>query len=108
MNEIDFEQHFKKVCQIVIEKLDTEDPDLVEAVMDNGVIKIMFANKKTFVLNAQRPVREIWFASDKLAWHFTLQNQTWRCNKTHRSLGDILQESISGQLHKEFLFTHLS
>jgi CyaY protein len=58
--------------------LDALDPDVVECVPEADVIKIVFPSGLPFVLNLQRPVREIWLAAERQAWHFRFDGVWWR------------------------------
>ena len=57
--------------------LDAQDPDVVECVPEADVVKITFPRGQAFVLNKQRPVREIWLAADRQAWHFRYDGAAW-------------------------------
>lgn len=75
------EATFKRLAHDVIERvrrvLDAQDPDVVEAVMEAEVLKIVFPKGAPFVLNTQRPVREVWLAADRQAWHFRYDGALW-------------------------------
>ena len=70
------EEAFKHVSAVVIERvrkaIDAEDPDVVEANLEADVLKLSFPSGAPFVLNMQRPTREMWLAADRNAWHFKL------------------------------------
>jgi CyaY protein len=57
--------------------LDAFDPDVVEPVLESGVLKLVFASGPPFVLNTQRPLREVWLAADRQAWHFRYDGARW-------------------------------
>ena len=71
------EKTFRDVAGAVIERvrkaLDQQDPDVVEAVLEAGVLKLQFAKGAPFVVNLQPPTREVWLAADRQAWHFRCQ-----------------------------------
>lgn len=75
------EATFKKLAHEVVERvrraLDALDPDVVEAVLDAEVLKIVFPSGAPFVLNTQRPIREVWLAADRQAWHFRYDGARW-------------------------------
>lgn len=77
---------FKKLSHDVIERvrkaLDAQDPDVVEAVMEAEVLKVVFPKGQPFVLNTQRPIREVWLAADRQAWHFRFDGVKWIDKKT--------------------------
>lgn len=94
------ETTFKKLSTDVIERvrkaLDAQDPDVVEAVMEAEVLKIAFPRQTPFVLNTQRPVREVWLAADRQAWHFRYDGAKWVDKKgTGAELFTTLGELVS-------------
>ena len=84
MDEATFQTLASSAIERVRRALDPLDPDDVEAVLEAGVLKIAFANGPPFVLNTQRPTREIWLAADRRAWHFRYDGARWLDNKTAR------------------------
>ena len=75
------EKTFRDVAAAVIERLrsalDAQDPDVVEAVLDAGVLKLQFPKGAPFVINLQPPTREVWLAADRQAWHFRYDGSRW-------------------------------
>ena len=57
--------------------LDAQDPDVVECVPDADVVKVAFPSGAPFILNKQRPVKEIWLAAALQAWHFRYDGAAW-------------------------------
>ena len=53
---------------------------------DADVVKIVFSSGQPFVLNTQRPVREIWLAADRNAWHFRFDGAAWRDKRSSDEL----------------------
>lgn len=86
-----------EVMRRVLKALDQMDPDVVEAAMEAGVVKIAFPSGPPYVLNTQRPVREVWLAADRHAWHFRYDGAKWIDGKT----GDELYARLSQLLSKK-------
>jgi CyaY protein len=82
MDEPTFGQLSNAAIDRVRQVLDALDPDVVEAVLEAGVLKIAFPSGPPFVLNTQRPTREIWLAADRHAWHFRYDGSRWLDKKT--------------------------
>lgn len=82
MDEPTFQSLTHDAIERVRKALDALDPDVVEAVLEAGVLKITFPSGAPFVLNTQRPTREIWLAADRHAWHFRFDGAQWRDKKT--------------------------
>lgn len=78
MDEATFLSLARDAIARVRRALDAQDPDVVECVPDADVVKVVFPTGLPFVLNTQRPVREIWLAADRQAWHFRFDGEHWR------------------------------
>lgn len=104
MDETSFYHLAKKLLQHVQNRLDALDPDVVEATSDGDVIKISFASGAPFILNTQRPVRELWLAADRQAWHFRFDGQKWICPKTSDELLSRLQQLIQQRSGLDVVF----
>lgn len=96
MDEATFKQLTHDVMERVRRGVDAEDPDVVEAVMEAEVLKLVFPSKTPFVLNTQRPVREVWLAADRQAWHFRYDGARWIDKKgTGAELFSTLSELLA-------------
>lgn len=93
MDEPTFQALAGQAIERVRSVLDAQDPDVVEAVLEAGVLKIAFASGPPFVLNTQRPTREIWLAADRHAWHFRYDGARWLDKKTGK---DELFSTLAG------------
>jgi CyaY protein len=75
------EATFLKLAKGAIERirgaLDACDPDIVECLPEADIVKIAFPSGLPYVLNTQRPVREVWLAADRNAWHFRFDGARW-------------------------------
>lgn len=95
------ERRFRDLAGAAIERvrraLDAEDPDVVEAVLEAGVLKVQLAKGAPFVLNLQPPLRELWLAADRVAWHFRYDGARW-LDKKH---GGELFETLAGLLQEK-------
>lgn len=74
--------------------LDAQDPDVVECVPDADVVKVAFPTGAPFVLNKQRPVKEIWLAADRNAWHFRFDGENWRDKRSGDELFATLTRMV--------------
>ena len=66
----EFLQIADALMQELLTKLDTFDPDELEADAAAGVIKMSFASGGPCVLNRQTAAHQIWLAEGATAWHF--------------------------------------
>ncbi len=78
MDEVTFRALAGEAVAAVRRALDAQDPDVVECVPEADVVKIAFPTGLPFVLNLQRPVREVWLAAERQAWHFRYDGERWR------------------------------
>lgn len=74
--------------------LDGQDPDVVECVPEADVVKVAFPNGQPFVMNKQRPVKEIWLAADRQAWHFRYDGAVWRDKRSNDELFSTLNHLV--------------
>ncbi len=102
------EKRFRELAAEAIERVravvDAEDPDVVEAVLEAGVLKVQFPNGQPFVLNLQPPIRELWLAADRAAWHFRYDGSRWIDKKHGDELFAVLREQCAGKLGRELSF----
>jgi len=64
-------------------RFDRLDPDDAEAESTGDVLKIVFGNGVTCIVNTQRPTRQLWLAARSRAWHFSWDEASfeWRDDK---------------------------
>jgi iron donor protein CyaY len=68
------------------------DPDRVEAVVSDGVVKLEFqGRRRPWVVSTQRAARQVWLAAEQHAWHFAhagddAQAERWVAHKTGEEL----------------------
>lgn len=77
MDETTFMTLAKGAIERIRTALDACDPDVVECLPEADVVKIAFPSGLPYVLNTQRPVREVWLAADRNAWHFRYDGAAW-------------------------------
>ncbi|MEM9799616.1 MAG: iron donor protein CyaY [Planctomycetota bacterium] len=80
--------------------LEDFDPDEVDFASADGVLKIQFANGKTFVFNRQTAADQMWYAAGVRAWHYELDEASgeWRCDKDGHELYARIAETVSEEL----------
>ena len=96
----EFLQVAEPLMQDLLAKLDTFDPDELEADAAAGVIKITFASGGPCVLNRQTAAHQIWLAEGATAWHFELDADSgaWMDTKGRGALDDVLSGVLSQRL----------
>lgn len=69
------EKSYERLAYSTLDRVDRAfqdvDPDVVETVVSDGVVKFDFQGRRpAWVLNSQRAARQIWLAAERRAWHF--------------------------------------
>ena len=102
------ESTFRSLAGAVIERvrqtIDAEDPDVVEAMLEAGVLKVQFPQGPPFVLNLQPPIRELWLAADRAAWHFRYDGEKWIDKKHGGELFQTLRGLFEGKVGRALSF----
>ena len=104
MNEATFALLSSTALKKVRDALDACDPDVVECVPDAEVIKICFSAGAPFVLTTQRPVKEIWLAADRQAWHFRYDGVHWTDKRSADELFSTLKQLVKTRVGVDLLF----
>lgn len=83
--------------------LEDFDPDEVDFEEADGVIKIVFADGKTYVLNRQAGSSQMWFAAEARAWHYDWSEETgsWVDDRDGHDLYANLGAVVSKKLGRE-------
>jgi len=84
----------------LLTKLDSFDPDELEADLAGGVLKISFPDGRNCIVNRQAAAQQIWMAEGATAWHFTFDTtqNAWLDTKARGELRQILAGVISRRL----------
>ncbi|MBX3464364.1 MAG: iron donor protein CyaY [Planctomycetes bacterium] len=93
--------HLADAClQDLVARLDTFDPDELEADLAGGVLKISFPDRRNCIVNRQAAAQQIWMAEGATAWHFAYdpQRAAWVDTKGRGELRQILAEVLSRRL----------
>ena len=104
MDESTFDRVAREEMAAIEEAFDDVDPDDVETVTSDGVLKLQLRDGVTVVINTQRPARQLWMAAVATAWHFDLDpaDNRWR-TKDGAELRDAVKTVV-----KERLGVHVS
>jgi CyaY protein len=104
LSEAEFLPLAKAVIGRVRQAIDAEDPDVVECVPDADVVKIAFPSGPPFVLNQQRPVKEMWLAADRQAWHFRFDGVAWVDKRSGDELFAVLVREVARRCGRTLRF----
>jgi CyaY protein len=67
----------------------------IEANPAGPVLELDFASGRQIVVNAQTPMRQVWLASPRGAWHFQWTGETWRDTRSDADLWSVLTEQAA-------------
>ncbi|MSP90540.1 MAG: iron donor protein CyaY [Myxococcales bacterium] len=99
LDERAFRDRAAAIYSAVVKRLDAEDPDVVEADMSAGVVKVRVGapgeRSQMFVLNIQPPLREVWYAAGDRAWHFRWDGARWIDPRNGDELAAVLGQTVS-------------
>lgn len=81
--------------------LEPFDPDEVDFTAADGVLKIEFPDRVTFVLNRQTATEQMWLAAGARAWHFDWSGEAWLDDRDGGELYMRLAEVMGAKLGRE-------
>lgn len=92
-------RHVDELLATLTARLDTFDPDELEAETTEGVIKMTFEDGTRCVLNRQAAAEQVWLAEGAQAWHFERDGADhWMDTKGRGELHAVLAEIITRKL----------
>jgi CyaY protein len=97
------EKKFENIAYDTLKKLEgvltNLDPSL-EADLGSDVLTLEFEDGRKFIVNSNRPARQIWFAANANAWHFSLDEASnqWIDTRGGAELYAVIGEAISKKL----------
>jgi CyaY protein len=93
-------QQAEQCLHDLLTRLDTFDPDELEADLAGGVLKVSFPDGRNCIINRQAAAEQIWMAEGATAWHFTFDpaQKQWLDTKgrgeLRRALEDVLRRRL--------------
>jgi len=93
---------FLKLADACLERvaawLEAFDPDEVDFTAADGVLKIEFPDRVTYVLNRQTAADQMWLAAGARAWHFDWSGEAWLDDRDGAELYARLGEVMTAKL----------
>ena len=101
--ESDYLQHADRCLHDLLARLDTFDPDELEADLAGGVLKLSFPDGRNCIVNRQAAAEQIWMAEGATAWHFAFDpaQQAWQDTKGRGELRHVLGEVVRRRLQRD-------
>lgn len=98
MTETEFLHHVTQVWSAIESRVDAwaskHDLD-IEAIRVGPVLEIEFDSGRKIVINPQTPMRQIWLASPRGAFHFQWQENRWQDTRQATDFWSVLDEQAS-------------
>lgn len=66
------------VFRAITDAFEDVDPDAVDCESAGDVVTLTLRGGKKFIVNTQRPTRQIWLAAASRAWHFSFDERSRR------------------------------
>lgn len=101
LSDPDFQQAADAFLKDLVRRLDSFDPDDLEADLSGGVLRIAFPDGRNCVLNRQAAVQQIWMAEGATAWHFAAQGGQWVDSKGRGELRAVLTGVLARRLGRD-------
>jgi CyaY protein len=86
MDESSYLKLADRTFRAIIDAFENVDPELVDCESAGDVVTLTLQGGRKYVVNTQRPVRQIWLAANARAWHFSWDegSQKWVDDKGGR------------------------
>lgn len=99
------DQAFRSLAEQALTRLvraiDDLDPDTLDVRRAEGALHVEREGRGPVVLSRQVPLRELWLAADRRAWHFRyLEGGAWRERDSGEPLEDVLSRLLSALLDR--------
>jgi CyaY protein len=94
---LDLAEHALESLERAIDELNESTDMDVDAQRVGGMITLVFANKSQIVVNLQKPLHEIWLATQSGGYHYQWSGDAWRDTKTQASFWAQLSHDMSVQ-----------
>jgi CyaY protein len=78
MDETTYLRLADEVFRTIGDAFEDVDPDAVDCEAAGDVVTLALKGGKKFVVNTQRPTRQIWLAAASRAWHFSYDEASKR------------------------------
>jgi CyaY protein len=98
--------HADELFRDIEDKLESEDPDVIEAIPGDGFVSIEFGDKTKFIVSRQSATQQIWLAAGARAWHYDFdpQHAKWVDDRDRHEFRGRLSELISQKLGRPIQF----
>ncbi len=98
MDDQTFRAHVRDTLRRIGDAVDALPTDAVDLDIGEGVLAFDFEEGEPWVLSQQVPVRELWLAADRRAWHFLPEQGRWRERESGEALEVILGRLLAARL----------
>jgi CyaY protein len=94
MDEPTFVQRADEAFRSIEDACESLDPDVVDCERAGDVVTLTLNGATKCIVNTQRPTRQLWFAANARAWHFSW-DEAKRAWLDDRGLGEELFATVA-------------
>ena len=103
MNEVAFNDNIDELYVAIEDAIDELDAD-VDCEISGGVLTLKAPDGSAMIFSRQSASRELWLAARSGGFHFTWVDEQWYCQRTEKSLKQMLAEISLEQIGEELVF----
>ena len=108
MTDLEYLNHAESALRAVEQACD-QNNDATDTDIDNqrsgGMITLTFANKSQIVINLQKPLQEIWLATQAGGFHYKCVGGQWLDTKNAAEFFEVLSREASRQAGQAVRFS---
>ena len=93
MNETEFNQLINETLQNIETLVEKTYPD-IDVDYENEILTLSLKSGERLILTRQAALQQLWLAAKRTGYHFNYSHSQWQCDKTNRSLDEVLNELL--------------
>lgn len=98
MNDSEFHRLADGLWLTIEERLDAWDGDSdIDCEINGGVLTLSFENASKIIINRQEPLHQVWLATKRGGYHFSLKGDKWICDRSGEEFWSLLEQACTQQ-----------
>ncbi len=106
MDETTYEKLADEAFRAIGDAFEDVDPDVVDCEIAGDVVTLTIRGAGKFIVNTQRPTRQIWLAASAHGWHFSWDqaSERWvddkgRGDELYATISRVVREATGAVVH---------